>query len=91
MSDERLANIESSVSGIKSRLDEHDKLDEFRFGSIRNDIKAIHVAVIGNGKPGLGTRVDRMEQVEVRRTWSLRAVWGSIISMVSAYIASHWF
>jgi len=35
----------------------------------------------GNGKTGLDTRVDRIEQVEKGRKWNLRVVWGAIVGL----------
>jgi len=40
-----------------------------------------------NSTPGLAMRIDRIEHGELSRSWHLRAVWVSILSLLAAVIA----
>jgi hypothetical protein len=41
----------------------------------------------GNGKPGLKTRVDRIEQIELSRKWSWKVAWTAIVGTAVGLIA----
>lgn len=36
----------------------------------------------GNGKVGILTRIDRVEQIESQRSWHIRAIWTALISVI---------
>lgn len=40
----------------------------------------------GNGNAGLDKRVDRIEQVEIGRKWSMRALWGTTITVIGKLV-----
>lgn len=58
------------------QLKQLEKQVEIQLTLARQDIeqRQLKVAIEGNGKPGLLTRVDRIEQTEKRLTWYWRAM-----------------
>jgi hypothetical protein len=44
-------------------------------------LKKHEETLYGNGKPGLNTRIDRIEQIEQNRKWSLRVLWSAMVGV----------
>ena len=57
-----LAALRSEQQGLSSRLDTHIALQKQRNDTDTKSMEAMKHHVYGNGKPGLLTRVDRIEQ-----------------------------
>lgn len=77
--------IRKDVSGVK------EAVAEMR-GELRAHAKRIeelvadhHDTLYGNGRPGLKTSVDRLEQAEIRRSSHLKWIWG-VIGAIAAKI-----
>ncbi len=58
---------------------------EHDMSEIKADIKTILEAVMGNGKPGLRTQVDRLEQAQARIWWAVSGV-GASVTGIAGYI-----
>lgn len=61
-----------------------------RLARIETTLDTIDVrtaALYDNGRPGLMTRVDRLEQVEKRRTWTIRALVAALIAVTLDLVA----
>jgi len=69
--DERLSKLENSLA----RLEVHCE-------TIREDIKLVKSVILGNGKPGVLLRMDRLEQIEDRRKWGVRAGVTALITVI---------
>lgn len=67
--DQKLDTICGRLGGISSWMEHHEKLDDERFGKLeimldhdkqqRQQIVALQETVLGNGREGLTTKVDR--------------------------------
>ena len=51
-------------------------------------VNELKLTLNGNGSLGLKTRVDRLEQTERSRLWSLRTLWASLISVILTVCAN---
>lgn len=51
------------------------------------DVVVVKELLTGNGEPskGLVVRVDRLEQVESRRKWTVRAIAGTLMSLIASH------
>ena len=67
----------TELNNLTSLIQKHMDSDEKHFDQIYSFLD-------GNGKPGLKTRIDRMEQLEVNRKWHLGYLW---TAMVSGFVA----
>ena len=65
---------------IKAKLEEHS----LALSEIKTDLKSIQVSLRGNGREGLVTRVDRIEQ---RHSQSVRRMYGFIIPLLVGVLA----
>lgn len=62
---------------------------EDRVADVREDTSELRRGVFGyNGSPGLMTRIDRLEVVERRRTWTIRALFTAILALIAASISA---
>ncbi len=67
-------------------MEERIAVLETQMVEFRTDIGEIKTAVCGNGKPGLKTRVDRLEQRRLIIDWVLKIVIGGILGIVIAQL-----
>jgi hypothetical protein len=74
--DERFTNLER-------RLDEHAADLKEHLGQDRTDFDKI--TGLMQGPEGFITRLDRLEQIEARRIWHLRAIWVAVLTIVAAW------
>lgn len=56
---------------------------------IKDDLKAILEAVVGNGKPGLKMEVDRLKQQQSRLWWVLSGVGSSVLGVIGYIIRGY--
>lgn len=62
---------------------------ETGLAGIRDDVAELHQGVFGHsGAPGLYTRLDRLEQVERRRAWTIRALVTAFLGLVVSVAAA---
>lgn len=60
------------------------KATQVTLSNVKEDLDALKHSVIGNGKPGLITRVDRLEQTEAFKTKLIWILFGSLVSAVGS-------
>jgi Uri superfamily endonuclease len=69
-----------TLSSIDRRLDDHiQQTKEYR-EEIKGEIAKVLSCLQDNGRPGLLTRVDRLEQTESKRVWHVRTLWAAVIA-----------
>lgn len=76
---ERLRGLETKITRLCATVENVDA----------NQTKLLEKherALYGNGQTGIITRTDRLEQVEKGRTWSFRAVWGTLITVLGKVV-----
>lgn len=56
-------------------------------GEIRSDLKDIHAKLMGNGTPGIITRLDRLEQSAIRRDRTLNILLGVSLAALVGMVA----
>lgn len=72
---EQFAIIRTTINQISdSQLNTNNKLDK------------IAESIVGNGKIGLTTRLDRIEQIERGRKWLLRTVGVAVIGLLAKMV-----
>ena len=74
------AVLAEKIDNLIRLLTSHILADETSFHTITEFID-------GNGKPGLKTRIDRVEQLEIDRRWQWKTVWGGLIATALGLIA----
>lgn len=72
---------------IIARIDTVERYIDGKLEGIRDSIDKLTHFIEGNGQPGLKIRLDRLEQSEARRNWTVKAVAGA---MIGAFITSLW-
>lgn len=60
------------------------KASQVKLDTVKEDLDAVKHSVIGNGKPGLITRVDRLERTEAFKTKLIWILFGSLVSAVGS-------
>lgn len=56
---------------------------------LRQKVDRLDTAIMGNGSAaGLKTRVDRLEQVEGNRKWSIRLLWTALVGFLVAKVGA---
>ena len=61
---------------------------EERVAEVREDTVELRRGVFGyNGTPGLVTRLDRIEQIETHRRWTIRAIVIALLGVVGSMMA----
>ena len=53
---------------------QYEKICKDEFGSVHTKLDKLDEAIRGNGKVGITTRLDRLEQIEVRDAATQRAI-----------------
>ena len=88
-----LENHNTAINEIRNQLTIHIavcKTSQCRIGDIPDAIdrieKHIDRAFNGNGGPGLKLRIDRLEQVEKGRRWTIRTLAATVIGVVAVAI-----
>ena len=62
---------------------------EGQVAEVREDTTELRRGVFGyNGTPGLMTRIDRIEQAERRRAWTIRALFTAVLALIASSIAA---
>ena len=56
---------------------------------VKQNVKEILGKLVGNGVPGLCTRLDRLEQSHGRNIWWLRSVAATALTALCGLIVSH--
>jgi hypothetical protein len=71
-----------------SITDEKFKAFEDKQDTILEEVKTIKVILIGNGDPSKGVvvRLDRLEQREQARVWTIRAIAAGIITLIGRFL-----
>lgn len=72
-----VARLDSELGTPMSRGNIHRTLDD-----VKSEMRALRTVIVGNGVPGMMTRLDRLEQAEKRR-----ATWLSAIGITSIGLA----
>jgi len=54
------------------------------FGKIHTKLDALDEAIRGNGKPGIQTRLDRLEHAEETRSRLLWVITGAVVTLAAA-------
>ena len=63
--------------------EQYDRVCKQEFAEIKDAIISLDRAIRGNGGPGLNTRIDRLEQAEVKRS---RIMIGVIVAVCASAI-----
>ncbi len=67
-----------------------ESLDK-KLDDMQADLKDVHNAIYGPrdlSKPGLAIRLDRLEQIESKRLWHIRALWVALLTLVGKLVTS---
>jgi ferritin-like metal-binding protein YciE len=76
-----------STAELSSKLDAHIQATNDHRAEVKEQMKQLLTYLQDNGKPGLITRVDRLEQVESKRAWHIRTVWAAMVAGFITFIA----
>ena len=84
--DERLARIEMHLIAELGGDGREGNLQTI-LKNVVNELKTVDGLLRGNSvSAGIITRLDRLEQTEIRRLWSQRALWGAVLAAIIAEI-----
>jgi hypothetical protein len=78
---------EITLVSVDRRLDDFIEVSQEHRKRLESQIAQILGCLQDNGKPGLTTRVDRLEQVEAKRAWHIRTVWAAMVAGFITFIA----
>lgn len=83
-----LHGLELKIQEVKLLLEGNHQEHTAMERRMDNRAQVLETTIFGNGGGNLGmkTRVDRLEQTEETRTWSLRALWLGMIGVISRVI-----
>ena len=70
-----MANSRVTLAVINTKLE-----------ALTENVQELTYAIRGNGKDGLLTKVDRLEQTEAVRKWTIRALVGSMLTAVGGFV-----
>jgi len=95
---ERLSShLESEVGNAERATGRLEKALEVMASSVKEENEKLHTYItgihsdifVGNGKPSLSTRLDRIEQSENKRSKHIQIIWVTIIT-IFATIGAEW-
>lgn len=69
---DRVGGIETTLAGMRATNDAH-------FETLKARTDRHEYIIIGNGTPGIASRLDRLEQTEKKREFHFRLWWGAIV------------
>jgi len=78
-----LSRIDDKLENVLDLLRGHIDDDNKRFGKVDGNFEKVQNVILGNGKPGLITRLDRLEQTEAVRKWVIRALVGAVCTGIA--------
>lgn len=78
--------ITDKLDDIKGTMDKHITATEIYREEQKGKITKLEYAVEGNGKPGLKTKVDRLERSEYIKNWILGSLFVAIIPILISYL-----
>lgn len=81
--DRDLKDISDKVDSLRGVVDKHIE-STIIYRQAQSEKLSEHSKEIwgSNGDPGLKTKVDRIEQVENNRKWTIKAVCGSVLALI---------
>ena len=75
---------------IVERLEYLIKVVEAHIKDDQDNFAKIDEVFDGNGRPGMKTRVDRLEVADRDRTWHIRTLWVAILGGVISWLGGAW-
>lgn len=79
---DRVGNLEVSLARITTTIEIHTENDKVLLLRIQTLLEKHDYILFGNDSPGIKTQVDRLEEKERTRQWSLRALWTVLLSVL---------
>ena len=86
----RLDRTDEKIDKLTEQFSGHEGREE----GCRGRVVDLSAAVFGNGKPGLMTRMDRIEQLRQQGGTAIKVVWGVVLMLAGAVataIAKHYW
>lgn len=81
-----VSKLYGQVEHFKAFLESEQGNVYYHFKEVSNDIKSLKSMILGNGKIGIATRLDRLEISEKNRVKHLFAVWTTLCGVVGKVI-----
>ena len=84
--DVRVRLIEITCARIEENTRRHTEDDRAMLLKVNTLLERYDLIIFGNSSPGLKTRLDRIEEKERIRQWNLRALWATLLALLSKII-----
>lgn len=84
--DERMRKLENSLIAHNTRSEAEQKRQTEIMKSIFDVYKGIKNTLYGNGSEGMKIKVDRLEQTESNRKWTIRAMVVTILGILGGIL-----
>jgi hypothetical protein len=85
----RVQEIERQLAGMIVQMDNYKVTHEQCKAETGRQLYNLRETVYGNGKPGLTTKIDRLEISEGKRTWAIGAVSAATIGLLVSRVWEH--
>lgn len=84
----RIEGVEKTLVCIKTEQARHGERIETLCTHVDQVATTIHTSLFGNGRSGINTRLDRLEQGDKKQTWTRRTLLVSAISVFGTLMAA---
>lgn len=82
---DKLDQLNGKVDGIKGTMDNHITSTNIYRDTQAKKLEEHHLDINGNGKPGLKTKVDRLERIEWIKNWFAGVIFVACIPVAINY------
>lgn len=77
----------NTIAEQQTRIIAQQAISATKISSMEDKVDAMHACLIGNGKPGLIIRLDRVEQ---RHKVVSKLVWAVVVAVVGLSVSAFW-
>lgn len=88
---ERQGNLEVSLTRIITKIEIHTENDKVLLLRIQTLLERHDHILFGNESLGIKTQLDRLEEKEKTRQWSVRALWTAFLVMLGKVLYDLFF
>lgn len=87
---DRLSAVESQVARLVAHAEsEHGTMSRYH-ETLMKMLEKHDRDINGNGKDGLKSEVDRLNQIEKSRRWHIRMIWAALMGSIFKLFTDYW-